>query len=146
MHVYSTDEGAYYHEAFLRGLPQLTCFIRRLPPAAGGKPLPSPDEEPRFYEMDPLPLASPPLVSPKSSASRSKVRRKIQSQIQGGQKGEGDVNSGKVCSNDAPSITSASSSMPSWEDMPKVMMPVDDHNVNAATRECWECFSFYCNC
>jgi len=26
-----TDEGCYYHEAFLRGLPELTCFIRRLP-------------------------------------------------------------------------------------------------------------------
>ncbi|EJK66076.1 hypothetical protein THAOC_13021 [Thalassiosira oceanica] len=25
------DQGCYYHEAFLRGLPELTCFIRRMP-------------------------------------------------------------------------------------------------------------------
>jgi len=116
--------------------------------------------------MNPLPSST--LVLPKSSkscsaskartarhskaANRSKtkvVRIKIQSATQSGQKGEGNVNnSGTVCtsSNVARSIVSTSSSTPSWEDMPKVMMPVDDHNANAATRECWECFSFYCNC
>ena len=159
--MHTIDEGAYYHEAFLRGLPDLTCFIRRLPPSAGGKPLPNPEKEPRFLEMNPLPSST--LVLPKScstskartarhskAANRSKVARiKIQSATQGCQKGEGNVNnSGTVCtsSNVARSIVSTSSSMPSWEDMPKVMMPVDDHNANAATRECWECFSFYCNC
>ena len=118
--------------------------------------------------MNPLPIASSTLVLPKSSkacsaskartarhskpraANRSKVVRiKIQSATQGGHKGEGNVNvnnSGTVCGNVARSVVSTSSSMPSWEDMPKVMMPIDDHNANAATRECWECFSFYCNC
>ena len=116
--------------------------------------------------MNPLPIASSTLVLPKSSkacsaskaraarhskpgaANRSKVVRiKIQSATQGGHKGEGNVNnSGTVCGNVSRSVVSTSSSMPSWEDMPKVMMPIDDHNANAATRECWECFSFYCNC
>ena len=31
----TVDEGCYYHEAFLRGMPELTCFIRRLPQNVG---------------------------------------------------------------------------------------------------------------
>lgn len=33
--INSVDEGCYYHEAFLRGMPELTCFIRRLPQNVG---------------------------------------------------------------------------------------------------------------
>ena len=42
------DFGCYYHECFLRQLPELTCLIRRLPPNLG-KTTPFPDGEPNFY-------------------------------------------------------------------------------------------------
>jgi len=49
------DEGCYYHEAFLRGLPELTCFIRRLPRGGEKKahttPTGEPEEEPDLYRI-----------------------------------------------------------------------------------------------
>lgn len=49
------DEGCYYHEAFLRGLPELTCFIRRLPRGGEKKahttPSGEPEEEPDLYRI-----------------------------------------------------------------------------------------------
>ena len=45
---YTTDHGSYYHECFLRDLPDLTCLIRRLPSNLG-KSTPFPDGEPNFY-------------------------------------------------------------------------------------------------
>mmetsp|Transcript_32826 Transcript_32826/g.73820 ORF Transcript_32826/g.73820 Transcript_32826/m.73820 type:complete len:376 (+) Transcript_32826:105-1232(+) len=44
------DEGCYYHEAFLRGMPELTCFIRRLPQNVG-KSTKYPQGEPDFYRI-----------------------------------------------------------------------------------------------
>lgn len=51
------DFGCYYHECFLRGVPEITCLIRRLPPGKG-RTIPSIDCEPDFYtlaRLHPLP-------------------------------------------------------------------------------------------
>lgn len=53
------DLGCHYHECFLRGLPKLTCLIRRLPPSLG-KAAPYPAGEPNFYTISakfPLPFS-----------------------------------------------------------------------------------------
>lgn len=58
----ASDNGCYYHEAFLRGLPELTCLIRRLPQGnQGGKALPYVEGEPNFYTISrkfPVPLTA----------------------------------------------------------------------------------------
>eukprot|EP00549_Striatella_unipunctata_P019583 CAMPEP_0118709610 /NCGR_PEP_ID=MMETSP0800-20121206/22764_1 /TAXON_ID=210618 ORGANISM="Striatella unipunctata, Strain CCMP2910" /NCGR_SAMPLE_ID=MMETSP0800 /ASSEMBLY_ACC=CAM_ASM_000638 /LENGTH=352 /DNA_ID=CAMNT_0006613385 /DNA_START=70 /DNA_END=1128 /DNA_ORIENTATION=+ len=46
------DQGAYYHEMFLRGMPHLHQNMRRLP--RNGKKIPmNPKDEPNFYLMPP---------------------------------------------------------------------------------------------
>lgn len=50
LHSNGPDFGCYYHECFLRGIPQITSLIRRLPPG-GGKKIPLKSEEPDFYKM-----------------------------------------------------------------------------------------------
>ncbi|KAL3770875.1 LOW QUALITY PROTEIN: hypothetical protein ACHAW5_003963 [Stephanodiscus triporus] len=45
------DFNAYYHECFLRGLPNLTGMMRRVSPNQG-KLLPHVEGEPNFYEID----------------------------------------------------------------------------------------------
>lgn len=55
------DFGCYYHECFLRGIPEITCLVRRLPTGLG-KCLPSKESEPDFYSMSlyfPLPKKEP---------------------------------------------------------------------------------------
>ncbi|KAL7534677.1 hypothetical protein ACHAXR_009370, partial [Thalassiosira sp. AJA248-18] len=57
LHQTGCDSGCYYHECFLRDLPKLTCFIRRLPSNIG-KSHPFPEGEPNFYRISeefPLP-------------------------------------------------------------------------------------------
>lgn len=57
LHQSGPDFGCYYQECFLRGLPNLTCLIRRLPPNLG-KSTPFAEGEPNFYrisEQYPLP-------------------------------------------------------------------------------------------
>ncbi|KAL7530485.1 hypothetical protein ACHAWF_003396 [Thalassiosira exigua] len=53
------DLGCFYHECFLRGMPDLTCLILRLSPNTNtGKTTPYPAGEPNFYhisQMYPLP-------------------------------------------------------------------------------------------
>lgn len=44
------DLGCYYHESFLRGLPKLTCLIRRLPPNQG-RATAFAAGEPNFYRI-----------------------------------------------------------------------------------------------
>ena len=44
------DFGCYYHECFLRGIPEITCLIRRLPPNLG-KAIPCKEAEPNFYAI-----------------------------------------------------------------------------------------------
>mmetsp|Transcript_44055 Transcript_44055/g.79048 ORF Transcript_44055/g.79048 Transcript_44055/m.79048 type:complete len:433 (-) Transcript_44055:524-1822(-) len=64
------DLGCYYHESFLRGLPKLTCLIRRLQPNQG-KATPYPAGEPNFYRISekfPL-LSSTPSNAATASAS-----------------------------------------------------------------------------
>mmetsp|Transcript_10317 Transcript_10317/g.21794 ORF Transcript_10317/g.21794 Transcript_10317/m.21794 type:complete len:393 (+) Transcript_10317:105-1283(+) len=65
LHQHGPDFGCYYHESFLRGLPKLTCLIRRLP-ANLGKFTPFAEGEPDFYKMaERYPL----LSSPKKSSA-----------------------------------------------------------------------------
>jgi len=67
------DEGCYYHEAFLRGLPQLTCFIRRLPPNLG-KSAKHPDGEPDFYTIsDKFPVPPPDTIQQQPERTLSAV-------------------------------------------------------------------------
>ena len=51
LHQSGNDNSAYYHEVFLRGLPQLTALMRRATPNQG-KLVPNIEGEPNFYEMD----------------------------------------------------------------------------------------------
>lgn len=58
------DEGCYYHEAFLRGMPELTCFIRRLPQNVG-KSTKYPQGEPDFYRISAhFPVPPPNRMAP----------------------------------------------------------------------------------
>ena len=51
LHQSGNDNSAYYHEVFLRGLPQLTVLMGRATPNQG-KLLPHIETEPNFYEID----------------------------------------------------------------------------------------------
>lgn len=65
------DFGCYYHECFLRGLPKLTCLIRRLPPNLG-KSTPFAEGEPNFYLISdeyPLPGSKQPSKTPRPRAA-----------------------------------------------------------------------------
>ena len=57
------DAGAYYHELFLRGRPNLTMFMRRQKiKGIGIKLTPNPETEPNFYKISesrPLPAKPP---------------------------------------------------------------------------------------
>ncbi|KAL3779535.1 hypothetical protein ACHAW5_001009 [Stephanodiscus triporus] len=66
LHQSGYDCGCYYHECFLRGLPELTCLIRRLPTNLG-KTIPYVEGEPHFYAigMD-YPLPPPPRDAPRT--------------------------------------------------------------------------------
>lgn len=60
------DRGAYYHELFLRGRPKLSTIIRREKvKGTGKKPIPDPEKEPKFYDMQFLckKNSTPPLLS-----------------------------------------------------------------------------------
>jgi len=65
----SRDEGAYYHEMFLRGRPDLCLLMRRKKiKGAQSKPIQIPTDEPDFYKMEPCNgignnLSSPNLLS-----------------------------------------------------------------------------------
>lgn len=57
LHQSGADNGCYYHECFLRGIPDVTCLIRRLPSNLG-KCAPFAEGEPDFYlisEQFPVP-------------------------------------------------------------------------------------------
>ena len=60
------DAGCFYHECFLRDLPELTCMIRRVPPNQG-KSIPHAAGEPSEFEKklagfcDKCPNSSPPF-------------------------------------------------------------------------------------
>jgi len=75
LHQHGSDFGCYYHESFLRGLPDLTCLVRRLPPNRG-KATPFAQGEPNFYKVSEVyPLPPPPKSStqesPKTPAASS---------------------------------------------------------------------------
>ena len=53
LHRLGSDHGCYYHECFLRGIPQLTWLMRRAP-SNKGKSIPNIEGEPNFYEMSEL--------------------------------------------------------------------------------------------
>ena len=75
---YTTDHGSYYHECFLRDLPDLTCLIRRLPSNLG-KSTPFPDGEPNFYlisEQYPLPAKKKKKAGSSSSSRSSSTQGK----------------------------------------------------------------------
>ncbi|KAL7547503.1 hypothetical protein ACHAWF_010792 [Thalassiosira exigua] len=72
------DLGCYYHENFLRDIPELTWLILRLP-ANLGKATPYPAGEPNFYRISerfPLPPPPPPGTGGTSNAANdsSEVR------------------------------------------------------------------------
>ena len=69
------DRGSYYHELFLRGMPHLQKYMRRLPKTHKKLPM-NKDDEPDFYKMDkknPLPpmedTASVVPLGPSASAA-----------------------------------------------------------------------------
>mmetsp|Transcript_17256 Transcript_17256/g.35963 ORF Transcript_17256/g.35963 Transcript_17256/m.35963 type:complete len:333 (-) Transcript_17256:392-1390(-) len=69
LHQTGPDFRAYYHECFLRGLPDLTKLMNRVESTHKGKLLPHPNGEPNFYKLSvrhPLPDAAdhPPAVDP----------------------------------------------------------------------------------
>ena len=51
LHQKGPDFKSFYHECFLRGLPQLTWLMKRVEPNQG-RLLPDVDGEPNFYEID----------------------------------------------------------------------------------------------
>jgi hypothetical protein len=51
LHQAGNDFNAYYHECFLRGLPQLIVMMKRAAPNQG-RLLPHVEGEPNFYEID----------------------------------------------------------------------------------------------
>lgn len=71
LHQHGSDFGCYYHESFLRALPDLTCLVRRLPPNRG-KATPFAQGEPNFYKISEIyPL--PPSKSSTSTQESSKT-------------------------------------------------------------------------
>ncbi|KAL3823653.1 hypothetical protein ACHAXA_009758 [Cyclostephanos tholiformis] len=69
LHQSGPDFGCYYHECFLRGLPDLTCLIRRLPTNLG-KSTPYVEGEPNFYIInEQYPLPPPPREAWRTSTS-----------------------------------------------------------------------------
>ena len=69
IHRTGADYGCYYHEYFLRGLPNLVSSMEREPlqrGKPGRKPTPSPGSEPNLYQVSRLhPL--PPSIMPNES-------------------------------------------------------------------------------
>ena len=63
LHQSGADFGCYYHEAFLRDIPELTVLMKRVP-ANQGKPKPTIEGEPNFYLSSRLrPLTPPPRMT-----------------------------------------------------------------------------------
>ncbi|EJK48243.1 hypothetical protein THAOC_32975 [Thalassiosira oceanica] len=73
----AADQGCYYHEAFLRGLPELTCFIRRMPRHCrkSDRKKIEPEEEPE-----------PPSHSSPTRGESSSAHRKLDLNEQAGQR------------------------------------------------------------
>ena len=100
------DHNSYYHEKFLRGMPQEVLKMRRPVKAKPGETSPSPDssEKPDFYAMsklNPLPDIDgsvPPLTNIDASTlekpkkqSKSKKKNKSKSSAKKGSNGGGDA-------------------------------------------------------
>ena len=51
LHQAGNDFNAYYHECFLRGMPQLAALMKRASPKQG-RLIPRVEAEPNFYEME----------------------------------------------------------------------------------------------
>ena len=72
LHLAGPDYGCYYHECFLRGKPQLTQLMRRVP-GGQGKLTPNMLEEPDFYNMAkyyPLEKSANTPIKEKNEASK----------------------------------------------------------------------------
>ena len=78
-----TDRGGYYHELFLKNRPDLCQrMVRTRIKGNGSKAAASPETEPNFYQMDPLPASvptttpgAPVVVAPTSKRQRTYVLR-----------------------------------------------------------------------
>lgn len=94
LHQKGPDHGCYYHECFLRTLPQLTCLIRRLPSNLG-KSSPFPEGEPNFYVISQeYPL--PGLDTSSSTAAAQEARTMMMAQQQQQQVGTMSTSSSAV--------------------------------------------------
>lgn len=72
LHQPGPDHGCYYHECFLRGLPKLTCLIRRLPLNLG-RATPFAEGEPNFCKINSdFPMPPPDSFTPEYT-SRSRT-------------------------------------------------------------------------
>ena len=93
-----SDFGCYYHESFLRGIPEITCLIRRLPSGIG-KTLPSKETEPDFYRMSQdFPL--PDKTKSKESANLGVAKCKPRVEGEGG----GAARKNEIAKRPAPSL------------------------------------------
>mmetsp|Transcript_14882 Transcript_14882/g.34065 ORF Transcript_14882/g.34065 Transcript_14882/m.34065 type:complete len:410 (-) Transcript_14882:20-1249(-) len=114
------DQGCYYHEAFLRGLPELTCFIRRMPRHCrkSDRKRIEPEEEPDFYGFSPLHPAPPSHST--QQGERSSAHQQLELNEQAGQRdneekrrpgGDGGMLEGQM-GDDFSSVPSGSSPPP----------------------------------
>jgi hypothetical protein len=82
---------AYYHEMLLEGRPHLALLIRRFKRKGNGpRKAASPEAEPNFYSMPPLPLTNvsqPMLLSSASTAEKYDTSRRVFITEPGGQVG-----------------------------------------------------------
>lgn len=82
------DRGSYYHELFLRGLPHLQKYMRRLPKTHRKLPMKKKDE-PDFYSLDKThrlpPLDAAPI--PGADATKMAMQRSNNRNISGGASG-----------------------------------------------------------
>lgn len=73
LHRTGTDFGCYYHECFLKDMPELTCLIRRLPTNLG-KSMPFAEGEPNFYRISKdFPLPPPSKETSKAVMPRARA-------------------------------------------------------------------------